>query len=540
MKLFAVLLAVLPTFTFAEEIVLAGKVTDVILYPQGATVTRNIPFQAAAGTHTLVITGIPADSSEENLRVTVSGATMGIVTERQNFVPPRDDATNAELEAARAVVTAIEGDIRKMRDEIKAIGLQNEAVAARITFLRQIGEGDKLANTDLEVLRDISRMIGAETLAAREDGHKAEIAARVLEDALALRQEDLETAQKQVAALVPEDHDFAYMAIEVSSDEAINGAVQISSFTRDAEWGPTYDMRLNTDAPATLVIDRAARVWQGTGENWQGVNLELSTLRPSGQLKPSYVYAQRRRIEKPAPPEPSPMVRSMAESSILGPIVFTEEPSVMSMDFDGLSVTYGYPIAIDIASRADELRIDLGRLETGATLHARAIPRNDETGFLMAEFTNDMGELILPSGESAFFLDGRFVGNQEIDGVIATGAEATLSFGPIEGLRLTRKVVDRNEGDTGFVSRVNERVELAEIGVENLTGRAWDVRLLDRVPYSEQEDLVITWRSKPMPNAANVEGRRGILQWDFTLAPQERKDITLSHRIEWPSGMELR
>jgi uncharacterized protein (TIGR02231 family) len=458
MRILPVILALLPSFGFAEDIVLAGKVTDVILYPEGATVTRNISFQAAAGVHTLVITEIPADGYGDNMRVTVSSATMGIVTERRNFVPPRDDVVNGELEAARAIVDAIEGDIRKMHDQIKAVRLKTEAVAA----------------------------------------------------------------------LVPENLDYVYLAISVSSQEAMEGVVHISSLKWDAAWAPSYDMRLSTQAPATLVIDRAARVWQGTGENWQGVNLQLSTLRPTEQLKPSRVYTQRRRIKKPAPPAPAPGVRSRVEAPVIEPMMIVEGAAPVTIELNGLSATYGYPSAIDIASGADTLRIVLGRLETSATLYAEAAAGYDETGFLMAEITNDMGEFILPSSESAFFLDGRFVGNQEIEELIALGAEATLAFGPIEGLRLSSRVVDRNEGDTGFVSRVNEIVKLAKIGIEKLTDRAWDVRLLDRVPYSEQEDLVITWRGKPAPSEVNVDGQRGILQWDFTLAAKERKDITLS------------
>lgn len=534
----AQVLIALPAVGFSEEIVLNGKVTDVTMYPEGALVVRNIPFQAEAGQHELIVTGLPVASFDVLPRVSLKGADLGLVVVRENYVPVRDAATDAALESARAQVEAIKADILAQRDKIKEAKLENEAVAARIGFLRQIGEGDKLANASLDLLRDLARMIGEETLAARQDGHKAELTARRLETALEDLQEDLNTAKKNLAALVPEDIEYAYLSVSVSSDAPIDGVLSISSLTWEALWHPTYDMRLTTGETPALMIERAAMIAQETGENWQGVNLTLSTLRPSEQLQPSEIYEYRRRIEKPAPP--SPVLRRFTEAPMMEPVILVEESASMGLDYDGLSVSYRYSAPIDMASGADILRIVLGELKTTASLHASAVPLLDDTAFLMAEITNDMGEPILPSMQSGIFLNGRFVGEQQIDEVIPTGATVTLSFGPIEGLRLARKVVDRNEGDSGFVSRVNEVVELAEIGIENLTDRAWDVRLLDRVPYSEQEDLIISWRGKPAPSEANVDGRRGILRWDFTLEPSERKDITLSHRIEWPTGMELR
>lgn len=538
MKLFAVLLTVLPTFTFAEEIVLAGKVTDVTIFPQGAMVTRNIPFQATAGAHKLIITGLPRDSMLETPQISVSGAILGVVTLRNDYVPPQDEAENPAMQAVEAEIDAIEGSMRATMDQISEASFENDSTAARIAFLRQIGEGDKLAESNLERLRDLTRMIGEETLAARLAGHKADLAIRDLKDTLEERQEDLVAAKARLAALVPEAKEYDYLAVQVTSDEAINGVLSISSFA-DASWMPTYEFHLTTDDDPELNIVRGAMVQQITGENWQGVRLTLSTTQPLTQRAPSEVYGWQRRIEKPAP------APSLARYGNLGapapePMMVVAEAAMAEVDYDGFSVNYIYPQAIDIASGADIVRLVMGEMQAEPAIFAHAAPLYDSVAFLLAEFTNTTGEIILPTQEAAFFLNGRSVGTAPVFEVIPNGGDMSLSFGPIEGVRLTHRVVDRNEGDTGFVSRVNEVLELAEIGIENLTDRAWDVRLLDRVPYSEQEDLVITWRAKPVPSAVDIEGRRGVLQWDFTLAPQERKDITLSHRIEWPSGMELR
>ena len=66
------------------------------------------------------------------------------------------------------------------------------------------------------------------------------------------------------------------------------------------------------------------------------------------------------------------------------------------------------------------------------------------------------------------------------------------------------------------------------------------VELRDRVPYSEQEDLIITYTAEPEPDIKGVDDRRGILQWNVELAPEESAVFTTSFRMRWPEGKVVR
>ena len=114
-----------------------------------------------------------------------------------------------------------------------------------------------------------------------------------------------------------------------------------------------------------------------------------------------------------------------------------------------------------------------------------------------------------------------------------------LPFGPVEGLRLTR-LTDRNEGDRGVITKSNEITEKVSLKVENLTGESWPLRVLDQVPYSEQEDLEIAWNAAPRPAETDVDDRKGVLAWETEIGAGETQEITLSYSIGWPDGMELR
>ena len=102
MRYLPVLFACLPAALWAEDIPLQSHVSDVTLYPQGATITREVTFSAPAGQHQLILTDLPRATPLERVRVQIEGATMGSVTARRDFVPPVDPQKSAAIEAAEA------------------------------------------------------------------------------------------------------------------------------------------------------------------------------------------------------------------------------------------------------------------------------------------------------------------------------------------------------------------------------------------------------------------------------------------------------
>ncbi|QYX56249.1 DUF4139 domain-containing protein [Roseovarius sp. SCSIO 43702] len=546
MRALPLILAVFPSVIWAADIPVETDVSTVTLYPRGGTVIREASFDVTEGSHDLIVLDLPRNTDLGSVRVAVEGATLGAVTARQDYVPPRDDTKSAAIEAAEAEVERLEEDLRDALAEIRRIELAEEAAAARIAFLGYLGSGEGVAGMDVTTLRDLSRMIGEETLAAKVAAHEARLRAEEAERNLEDTREALQKARDALAALVPQDTPRALLAVAVEAEAAGEGRLTLTYNVAEASWGPVYDMRLERESGA-LTIERGAYVAQATGENWEGVALSLSTVRPSDQTDPSEIHPWRRWIEDEAQVKRQThgavtdlqMEPAYSESRAEGDMAEAPAPVIVAdADYDGLAVTYSYPEPVTLASGADRVRVTLGELTTETEVYARAVPLADRTAFLVAGMTNETGELILP-GEVMKYLDGRYVGRGFTD-LVPVGAETDIAFGPIEGLRLKRQVEDREEGDRGVISRSNDLSERVRIEVENLTARAWPVRLTDRVPYTEQEDLEIDWEATPMPDTRDVDGERGILEWRFDIAPGETQVITLEQELEWPEGKVLR
>lgn len=537
----ALCLALLPGTLSAETLTATSRVVSVTLYPWGASVVRRVDFDAVPGRHDLIVPDLPADARAETLRVAGEGVSVGAVTLATGRLPAPEAEDAPEVAAARAEVERLEEALRVADEGIAAIRLKAEAANDRWAFLKSLAGAEGVAALSPDDLRAMSRMIGEETLAARQDAltaqHEAEAAERARKDDL----DALEEARARLSALVAEGEGRAVLSLAVDT-EGGPASIEVTTFTDAASWTPVYDLRLSQEGTPALTLDRGVLVSQSSGEDWRGVALTLSTARPAEQSAPSEVYAWLRRIMPDVVAEEAEArlrVEGVLSDAYLGaaPIAPAAEPVTAKADYMGATVVYRYPAAVDLRDGVEDLRLALDTLTLDPTVLAVAVPSRDTTAFLVTEFVNDTGEILLP-GATTLHLDGAMVGAVGLP-LVAAGAEADVGFGPIDGLRLTRRIPDRSEGERGLLSSRNQIDELAILTVENVTGRPWPVRVLDAVPYSEQDDLEVTWTASPPVSDRDVDGRRGVLAWDFTLDPGQTREIRLEHSLKWPEGFVL-
>lgn len=157
----------------------------------------------------------------------------------------------------------------------------------------------------------------------------------------------------------------------------------------------------------------------------------------------------------------------------------------------------------------------------------------------MAEATNISLEPLLAADTAQIFIEDALVGQSSF-AAVAAGGTFTQAFGPIEDLSLGYKVIDKSEGDRGLISRSNAQTQEVRLSVENLGRETWDIEVRDARPYSEQDDLVIEWTAQPKASVTDVEDRRGLIQWNFSLTPEASQDITIEQIVRWPDGKILR
>lgn len=522
-------LACAPAALFAAPAEIPASLSNVMLFPEGAQVTRTITVPA--GVTEVLVPNLPDGTDPASLRVTGAGVEIGAVTLMAEREPARLWEASPEVMKARADLEAAAETLAKGQDKVAALKAQVTAAQAQAEFLR----GLDTTNTPPDKIALLARTVAEGVLAAEQARIAARAEVRAEEAKLKPAQEAVERATQALAALENPEKESDSLLLAVSGA----GVVTVTTFVEAAGWAPSYDARLDS-AAGKLALDRFVSVHQASGEDWRGVKLVLSTARPSERTDPSEMWSDLRRIGPPEPPMVGMAAPKMAMDSYAAPVAEAAPAPVasrMTMEMQGETVTYRYPTAVDIRDGVENLRLKLDRVEEPVTVRAEAVPMFDETAYRVVEGKNAGSEPILP-GPAVLWLDGAVVGAVDLP-LIAAGDKLHLGFGAIDGLRLKRVIPQANEGDRGLISKSNERTETAEITVENLTGKPWALRVIDRVPYADQEDLQITHAATPPATTVDYDDKRGVLAWEFGLAAGATQAIRLDTKMRWPADQVL-
>lgn len=538
--LLSALLASTALPVLADTIPATSRITAVTVYPDGARLSREVTFTApTAGSHDLLVTDLPADSQPSLMQLAPGeGLSLGAFSLRSDRLPPREDPLTPDQQAAKAEVERLEASEQDAILALDAVQARVEAAESQVRFLSSF-TGALPDEATPDSIKAMAAMIGTETLAARQSALAARADLWPAQKALKDTQESLAKAREAYATLPGADTDYTALSVTLSAAEAGEHKITVTQYIDGAGWRPFYDLNLTRDGGHAMKLSRSILVTQYTGEDWSDVALTLSSSRPSEQSAPSVIWPELRRIVPEAEQEVSGLARNSAVDAVMPEEVVVEASKIIGAEagMEGETVVYTYPEAVTVASGAEDLRLALDQLDFAPVVAAWAVPRMDQTAFVMASFTNGSTEPLLP-GEAMLFRDGVLVGSTYL-GLIAPGAEADVAFGALDTLRLKREMPARAEGETGVFRTSNQRVESAVITLENTGDESWPVRLIDQVPYTEQNDLEIEMAADPAPSETDVDGQRGILAWEFDLPAGGKKTVTLEHRLSWPEGMVL-
>jgi len=538
MRAFAFVALLCPLPALADVITLIAPPVAVTAYASRAMVTRTVSFDMPTGRHELRIADLDSNLDAAMIDITLDGATLSTRSwDRDGDGPYRAPRTPEWLAAKAALDQATES--LAQRDDAIALALAKaQAAQDQIGFLNGITLPEEAA-TDVDTLRAIGQLIASDGTAARSAMRAAEAEARALRQG----RDDLAFAVQTAAAALdratPPNTAPASLTLNVSAAQAGPATLTLRYPTQQVNWAPVYNLFLENDE--TLRVERGAYIAQYSAEDWVNVELTLSTVSPFAGSEPGMLWPLLRRIEDEEYGKADPtLMRSQSAMSDAAPVlqapVMIEERA--QADLSGIGVSYALPGKVTVRTQQDMVRIALGTVSFDAALSARAVPARNQTAFRLVQFENTSSEILLP-GQAILYVDGQLIGETML-ATLPPNAEADIFFGPIDGLRLTRTVLDRNEGDRGIITRSNEEQETVRIDIENLTDRAWDVSVRDAVPFSEQEDLVITWDARPQPDITAVDDRRGILDWQLALPSGASQTITLETNLRWPDGMVLR
>jgi uncharacterized protein (TIGR02231 family) len=514
----------------AAQTEVSSKVERVTVYPDGATVTRVIEADLSRGDSVLRAADFPPSLDPASLRVEGEAAarlTIAGIDAR----PPRADKPAAarrkfaERFADQSPVGVGEkGEARPLSDWRAAFAAVEDEIAAAE---KAIGEARILQ-------RDIDRKL------ARLDAQRTANPPRKME-----------------------------VRIDVNAQAAAHAVLRVSYTVRGARWSPLYDARLDTGKdvgrgkdsnkdtgkdgrkPAVELV-RRAEVVQTTGEDWQDVQLAVSTARTAKggsapELRPLIVrYPIPRRAFSQAPMSAAPAAPAGAASKAMMKEradgvdqekydkVAAEEQEATA-DSQGFQVVYHIPghVSVSASEGAKNFRISSATI-TPDLLLLRAAPAVDATAFLEADFKHVEDAPLLP-GPVAIYRDGTYVGRGQI-AMTAKDENVRLGFGADDSVKIVRSTLRQLEGSAGILS--TSKTERRDYKTSIRNGHDMPIRIIieDQVPVSEIDEVKVEMLSVTTPpTEKDVRNRRGVMAWSLDLAPGAAKDLRIAWLVRWPS-----
>ena len=534
----ACILSALPVTAFAADFTAPLNATAATVYPEGAKVSYRASVALPTGSHRVLLPYQSGGYGFSAPQIQVSGGvSIGAVNYLTNVTYDQDALLNAEQRSAKDSVEKAEKAIRAKNAQLRELQLQLAALDTQKGFLNSIS-GAEIEDADPAQLRALSQMVLAESETAIKRRLDLEDQAHAMGKELQKLNDALTQANRAFSRLSPPTGTGDMMAVSVEVSTPLTANFVIKSTIREASWSADYDFRLTYGDNASLNVARKVIVTQNTGQAWADIDLVLSTASPFTQAEPSNAGQNMARIDKPMPV--GKLVRS--QSMAYGAPVTAEAAGmadtriVAQSTFNGLSLRYIYPRKVTLETN-EQAQLTLDKFDLPVQTSLLAIPRRDQTAFVMAAITNNTKEPLLP-GSATFYRDGDFIGQSYIQ-MIPAGGKHDQAFGSMEGIRLTYTALRRETGDTGIITSANTREDIVEFAVENLTDKPQDVRAMFALPYSEQENLIISTRINPNPSQTDVDDIRGVAAWDIQIAAGETQKVRLTTTLDWPKGFDL-
>jgi uncharacterized protein (TIGR02231 family) len=547
-------IAAAPLPVLAADIPATSRVDAVTVFPSGAEITRVAKVKLEKGSHTVVLSDIPADAVASSIRVeglATGKLEIGSVDSRRLMVPSTDEALAAS-ERRR-----IEDEIEILRDQRSSAEAQFQASETQKVLIGNLSQlptrpAPAQGAERGEDWNQVLTTIATGSLEAHRNGLDAQVRMRALDRQIA----DLE---KKLAALSPAEQERTEVKVHAEALAPLDADLVVRYQIPSASWTPLYDARLSTGdktASPQLSLIRRAEIRQNSGETWDNVALTLSTTRPNAsaavpELNPVTV-------DFVAPPAPRPMagappaemdrtLKRMAEPTMADAEPMAEvaaAPPPMAIEAAQATVVaapfqavFSVPGRSGVANTGEPKRVQLLVEKMEPVLSVKAVPKEDAKAYLYAKLVMPAGTPLLP-GQVSLFRDGTFVGMGSLP-LLSPAEEHELGFGVDDLIRVKHALIEEKRGETGLISTSRTDVRTYKLTVKNLHERAMSVTILDQVPVSNNADIKVETIGRTAPTKTDVDDKRGILAWKVSIDPDEEAVIDFGYRVIWPSAKSI-
>lgn len=540
---------------FADEIPVESKIRAATVYNDRATLTRQAKVTVPAGSHTLVFKGLPVSIFTDSLRTEGKaqgkirfGAISHKTESHEDYVVPKEKEISAQIEL--------------LSDQKKMLFDEKQALTGSLTFLGKLGEQAVLrASEDIAQINLKPEEWKGAADAIYSKGFENMKAMNTLDVSMRNIDKQIKKLEDELAQLRTGETQTMLVQIPLESEAETILTVDLSYQISNVSWQPVYDARLDTSS-GKLDLIQYGEVWQNTGEDWEGVELTLSTAQPSRgaglpdldtqwvnllqpvKVKPmaAAMNGAGMAMDSAAPQEMSAKSLERAlmvgESAMPVPIESDEfeEAEFVSAEIDTEGFVGAYKItgSADVKSDGTHSKHLIGAFDTDSTLQVQVKPQISTEAFLVAK-TKLKGEAPVLPGMVNLFRDGAFIGQHDMQ-MLRPGDEEILAFGVDDNVRIKRNLLKDENAESGLISKESVLERHFTTQVQNLHKQPIEIAVLETVPVPQNERIrVEIIKDKTTPGyVSDLDNIKGLTQWTAKLEAGAKGDVALGWKVIWP------
>jgi uncharacterized protein (TIGR02231 family) len=530
---------------------LSSEIKRVTVFSDRALVTREATAKVTAEPTVYAFKHLPGWVDDGSVRAAASNGRIVEVRVGRNYLTRATDPTYKKAESeARALAERL----GSLEDELMVLDAKEKQIAdVRAFSMEKLPKDvlvDKLGVTNYANVVDYV----ADTLRATAKARRAVVAEREL---LGPEVESKRRHMEELKGLTQIEETTVYVTLQ--GTPSTDAALTLTYMLPGATWEPAHELRTVDAAASAVEVTSFAVVTQASGEDWSNAELAFSTQSSTAAVQIPELGALTLGDTRQATQtvERKEASFSRAESAFRGQnrlwnmrLQGSEQGAsfeeIYKTNFEALQVVQSKTVQIfqslqqrgttaqfkaigATKVRADgrSVRVPIGRARIAAKQAIVAAPEQSLNAATILEMRNDTGQALLP-GAVSLYQGSSFLGMTNLN-FVADGESFTMFLGVADQLKLSRALDKKH---SALVKKARTQMALAFIvTLENLSSKPVTVALSDRVPVSEEREIVIS-NVKISPDVK--PDSKGILKWQITLAPKEKRQVEIQYQIEYP------
>lgn len=534
-------------YVFAQDIEVESKISQVTVYPGDALLTRTATLKLnPIEQQKVIFSHIIPEVDENSLRVSASGSAevkiLGAEVKKEFL---------EEVPAEK--VKQLKEEIQKLQDEKKKLEDTKEILSEEKQFLDSIrlfshGQLPKDLVTKVPSAKELE-----DTLKFLDTKLKDNYL-QVMDTELKMRDilKKIDVLNRELAQTQgPARKLKRSIVVELEVLKPGNLDLSISYLVRGASWKPIYDARANFEHSSVELVSYGI-VRQNTGEDWQDVEVSLSTAKPAVGGRMPYVEPWFLRPYQPPKLSYDKEIKlrkmemqyeAYAPNRGLGETVEGVAQSAAEKyakaEEKGIAVVYKLPKKANVKSDGSEHKLPVSAQTLSAKFEYSSYPRAVLNAYLGSRVTNAPG-LQLLTGRVNIFLDEDFVGESSIDN-IGPAEEFDLYLGVDENVKVKKEQVEKKVDETliaGIPSPNRVTTFKYKLTVENYKSKKINVKLFEAMPVSEDDRIKVKIEKVSLePKQKDWKDRKGVWLWELGLEPKQKQEIFYTYIIEHPRDM---